>query len=132
MWRRSSPTAWRRTTRWGGRSAPCAAGWRCPAAGCGCGLPMAVPTPSSRCPVTAATALPQDLAAEVALRTREVEAQRNVAARIIAPPPVGLYVIDRTYVIRAWNRKRESGTQGVAREDAVGREIFELLDRQPR
>src|SRR2546426_11576302 len=34
--------------------------------------------------------------------------------------------------IRAWNRKREAGTQGVAREDAVGRDIFDVLDRQPR
>ena len=83
-------------------------------------------------PVIAATELSQDLASEVALRTREVEAQRNFDARIIDSLPVGLYVIDRTYVIRAWNRKRESGTQGVAREDAVGREIFEVLDRQPR
>src|SRR5438046_2853948 len=83
-------------------------------------------------PVIAATELSQDLASEVALRTREVEAQRNFAARIIDSLPVGLYVIDRSYVIRAGNRKRESGTQGVAREDAVGREIFEVLDRQPR
>ena len=83
-------------------------------------------------PMIAGMELSQDLASEVALRTREVEAQRNFAARIIDSLPVGLYVIDRTYVIRAWNRKRESGTQGVAREDAVGREIFEVLDRQPR
>jgi len=46
--------------------------------------------------------------------------------------PVGLYVIDRAYRIRAWNRKREAGTQGVSREDALGREVFEVLDRQPR
>src|SRR5437879_3802166 len=83
-------------------------------------------------PVIAATELSQDLASEVALRTREVQAQRNFAARIIDSLPVGLYVIDRAFRIRAWNRKRESGTQGVAREDAVGREIFEVLDRQPR
>jgi len=83
-------------------------------------------------PVIAATELSQDLASEVALRTREVEAQRNFVARIIDSLPVGLYVIDRSYLIRAWNRKRESGTQGVARDDAVGRDIFEVLDRQPR
>src|SRR5207247_10711800 len=75
--------------------------------------------------------LSQDLASEVALRTREVEAQRSFAARIIDSLPVGLYVIDRSYHIRAWNRKRETGTEGVAREDAVGREVFEVLDRQP-
>jgi two-component system NtrC family sensor kinase len=83
-------------------------------------------------PVLAAAELSQDLASEVAQRTREVEAQRNFAARIIDSLPVGLYVIDRAYRIRAWNRKREAGTQGVAREDAIGREIFEVLDRQPR
>src|SRR2546427_7200355 len=83
-------------------------------------------------PVLAANELSQDLASEVALRTRELETQRNFAARIIDSMPVGLYVIDRAYRIRAWNRKREAGTQGVARDDAMGREVFEVLDRQPR
>src|SRR6266540_5929504 len=83
-------------------------------------------------PVLAATELSQDLASEVALRTRELEAQRNFAARIIDSLPLGLYVIDREYQIRAWNRKRETGTQGVSREEALGREVFEVLDRQPR
>ena len=83
-------------------------------------------------PVLAATELSQDLASEVALRTRELEAQRNFVARIIDSLPVGLYVIDRDYRIRAWNRKREAGTQGVSREEAVGQEVFEVLDRQPR
>ena len=83
-------------------------------------------------PVLAATELSHDLASEVALRTREVESQRNFVASIIDSLPVGLYVVDREYRIRAWNRKREAGTQGVARDDALGREIFEVLDRQPR
>ena len=83
-------------------------------------------------PVLAANELSQDLASEVALRTREFEAQRNFAARIIDSLPVGLYAIDREYRIRAWNRKREAGTQGVSREEALGREVFEVLDRQPR
>ena len=83
-------------------------------------------------PVLAATELSQDLASEVALRTRELESQRNFAARIIDSLPVGLYVIDRDYRIRAWNRKREAGTQGVSREEALGREVFDVLDRQPR
>ena len=83
-------------------------------------------------PVLAANELSQDLASEVALRTRELEAQHTFAARIIDSLPVGLYVIDREYRIRAWNRKREAGTQGVSREDALGREVFEVLDRQPR
>jgi two-component system NtrC family sensor kinase len=83
-------------------------------------------------PVLAATELSQDLASEVALRTRELASQHNLAARIIDSLPVGLYVIDRAYRIRAWNRKREAGTQGVSREDALGREVFDVLDRQPR
>src|SRR5258708_32070987 len=83
-------------------------------------------------PVIAATELSQDLASEVALRTREVQAQPNFAPRIIDSLPVGLYVIDRAFRSRAWNRKRETGTQGVSREDALGREVFEVLDRQPR
>jgi two-component system NtrC family sensor kinase len=83
-------------------------------------------------PVLAATELSQDLASEVALRTRELESQRNFSGQIIDSLPVGLYVIDRAYRIRAWNRKREAGTQGVSREDAVGREVFDVLDRQPR
>lgn len=82
--------------------------------------------------VVAATELSQDLASEVALASREAESQRNFVGRIIDSLPVGLYVIDQDYVIRAWNRQRESGTQGVARDDAVGREIFGVLDRQPR
>jgi len=68
-------------------------------------------------PMIAATELSQDLASEVALRTHEMEAQRNFAAQIVDSLPVG---------------KRETGTQGVSRDDAVGREIFEVLDRQPR
>ncbi|HEY6109524.1 MAG TPA: ATP-binding protein [Gemmatimonadales bacterium] len=80
----------------------------------------------------AATELSQDLASEVALAAREADAQRGFVARIIDSLPTGLYVIDRDYIIRAWNRQRESGTQGVARDDAVGREIFGVLDRQPR
>ena len=83
-------------------------------------------------PIIAANELSQDLASEVALSAREAEAQRNFVARIIDSLPVGLYVIDRDYMIRAWNRQREAGTLGVARGHAVGKEIFGVLDRQPR
>src|SRR6058998_3261176 len=55
-------------------------------------------------PLIATTELSQDLASEVALRTHEMEAQRSFAAQIIDSLPVGLYVIDRSYRIRAWNR----------------------------
>lgn len=68
---------------------------------------------------------------EVAERTREIEDQRRFTSKIIDSLPVGLYVIDREYRIQAWNRKRETGMQGVSRDEAIGRTIFEILHRQP-
>jgi two-component system NtrC family sensor kinase len=71
------------------------------------------------------------LEAEVAARTREIDNQRRFTEKIIDSLPVGLYVIDRAYRIQAWNRVREIGLQGVSREEAIGRTIFEILHRQP-
>jgi len=71
------------------------------------------------------------LESEVAARTREIDEQRRFIEKIIDSLPVGLYVIDRGYRIQAWNRKRETGLQGVSREEAIGRTIFEILHRQP-
>ena len=71
------------------------------------------------------------LESEVAARTREIDEQRRFTEKIIDSLPVGLYVIDRAYRIQAWNRKRETGLQGVSREEAIGRTIFEILHRQP-
>jgi PAS domain S-box-containing protein len=72
-----------------------------------------------------------ELEAEVARRARETEEERRFTEKIIDSLPVGLYVVDAEFRIRAWNRKRETGTQGVSREDAIGRTIFEILHRQP-
>ncbi len=83
-------------------------------------------------PLLAATELSQDLAEEVAARTREIEAQRRFTTKIIDSLPLGLYVVDRQYRIQAWNREREVGTQGVGREEVLGRSVFEVLHRQPR
>ena len=68
---------------------------------------------------------------EVALRTTQVSDERRFTEKIIDSLPVGLYVIDRDFRIQAWNRKRETGMQGVSREEAIGRTIFEILHRQP-
>ena len=73
----------------------------------------------------------RQLETEVDLRTRQIEQQRRFTERIIDSLPVGLYVIDREFRIQAWNRKRETGMQGVSREEAIGRTIFEILHRQP-
>jgi two-component system NtrC family sensor kinase len=68
---------------------------------------------------------------ELIARVREVADQRAFIERIVDSLPVGLYVVDREYRIHAWNHKRETGLQGVARHDALGRTIFEVLSRQP-
>lgn len=64
-------------------------------------------------------------------RVREIESQRRFTEAIVDALPLGLYVIDREYRITVWNRKRETGMQGVSREEAIGRTIFEILHRQP-
>ena len=71
------------------------------------------------------------LESEVAARTREIDAQRRFTETIIDSLPVGLYVIDRSYRVQAWNRKRETGLQGISREEAIGRTIFDVMYRQP-
>jgi two-component system NtrC family sensor kinase len=83
-------------------------------------------------PLLASFELSEDLASEVALRTRETDAQRRFTSKIIDSLPVGMYVVDRDYTIQAWNRKRETGRQGIERSSAVGRSVFDVLHRQPR
>ncbi len=82
-------------------------------------------------PYLDAMALSEDLAFEVASRSREVDEQRRFTGLIIDSLPVGLYVIDRDYRIQVWNRKRETGTQGLRRDEVVGRPVFDVLTRQP-
>jgi two-component system NtrC family sensor kinase len=57
--------------------------------------------------------------------------ERHFLTKIVDSLPVGLYAVDREYRVQAWNRKRESGMQGIARGNALGRTIFEILHRQP-
>lgn len=73
----------------------------------------------------------RQLEREVTERVREVANQRAFIECVVDSLPVGLYVVDRDYRIHAWNHKRETGLQGVARHDAIGRTIFEVLSRQP-
>ena len=71
------------------------------------------------------------LGRQVSERARETHGERRFTALLIDSLPVGLYVVDRDYRIRVWNRKRETGTQGLRRSDVVGRTVFEVLTRQP-
>ena len=73
----------------------------------------------------------RQLEVEVAARTAEIDRERRFTEKIIDSLPLGLYVIDREYRVQAWNRKRETGMQGVSRDEALGRVIFEVLSRQP-
>ncbi len=72
-----------------------------------------------------------ELERELDARTREVKAQRHFIEQVVDALPVGLYVVDRDYRVQAWNHTRETGLQGIARGEALGRTIFEILHRQP-
>jgi two-component system, NtrC family, sensor kinase len=82
-------------------------------------------------PYLAAVELSADLAGEVAAQSREIEEHRRFTSLIVDSLPVGLYVVDRDYRIQSWNRKRETGTQGLRRDVVVGRPVFDVLTRQP-
>jgi PAS domain S-box-containing protein len=82
-------------------------------------------------PYLASLELSEDLAGEVVAQAREIEEHRRFTSLIIDSLPLGLYVIDRDYRIQIWNRKRETGTQGLRRDQVVGRPVFEVLTRQP-
>jgi two-component system NtrC family sensor kinase len=83
-------------------------------------------SPRARHPSESATGSPS-----VAVSTAEQATQNHFTQQILDSLPLGLHVIDREYRVCAWNRTRESGLQGVQRDDALGRSIFELLNRQP-
>lgn len=73
----------------------------------------------------------EDLQRELTARVQEVAHQRAFMECVVDSLPDGLHVVDRDYRIHAWNHKRETGLQGVARTAAIGRTIFEVLHRQP-
>lgn len=60
------------------------------------------------------------------------EEQKRFTEAILDALPVSLYAIDKDYRIVAWNKHRELGKQGIPREAAIGRNVFDVLPRQPR
>ncbi|HEY5086362.1 MAG TPA: PAS domain-containing protein, partial [Gemmatimonadaceae bacterium] len=70
------------------------------------------------------------LESDLQIRMREVQEQKRFTETVLDLLPLGLYVIDRDFRITIWNRKRETGMQGVSREEAIGKTIFEILYRQ--
>jgi len=63
--------------------------------------------------------------------TRAREEHRRFTEAILDSLPVSLYVVDRNYRIVTWNRHREIGVQGIPRDSAIGRNVFEVLARYP-
>ena len=72
------------------------------------------------------------LAKEVEKRTAEAEAQKRLIEAIVDSLPLSLYAIDREYRVVAWNRNRELGELGIPRGSVLGKNVFEVLTRQPR
>jgi two-component system, NtrC family, sensor kinase len=72
------------------------------------------------------------LAREVERRTAESEAQKRFIEAIVDSLPLSLYAIDREYRVVAWNRNRELGELGIPRGSVLGKNVFEVLTRQPR
>ena len=57
--------------------------------------------------------------------------ERKLHRLTIDSLPVGLYVVDRQLRIVLWNRKRETGMQGLRRDAVLGKTIHDVLFRQP-
>ena len=59
------------------------------------------------------------------------EEHRRFTEAILDALPVSLYVVDRDFRIVTWNRHREIGVQGIPRDSALGRNVFNVLARYP-
>ncbi len=59
------------------------------------------------------------------------EEHRRFTEAVLDALPVSIYVIDRNYRIVTWNRHREIGVQGIPRDSVIGRDVFEVLAKQP-
>lgn len=60
------------------------------------------------------------------------EEHRRFTEAVLDSLPVSLYVVDRNYRIVSWNRHREHGEQGIPRELALGRDVFDVLEKYPQ
>ncbi len=72
---------------------------------------------------------------EVAMHDSITEAReehRKFTESVLDALPVSLYVVDRDYRIVTWNRHREVGAQGIPRDIAIGRNVFDVLEKYPQ
>jgi len=63
--------------------------------------------------------------------SRAKEEHRRFTESVLDALPLSLYVVDRDYRIVTWNRNREVGSQGITREAAIGKNVFQVLARYP-
>jgi two-component system NtrC family sensor kinase len=75
--------------------------------------------------------LKDDSVIKASLKRAREEHQKFTGA-VLDTLPLSLYVIDRDFKIVAWNKHREIGNQGVPRDEALGKNVFEVLTRQPQ
>jgi two-component system, NtrC family, sensor kinase len=59
------------------------------------------------------------------------EEHRRFTEAVLDSLPISIYVVDRDYRIVTWNRHREIGQQGIPRDAAIGRNVFNVLARYP-
>ncbi|MEQ1645458.1 MAG: ATP-binding protein, partial [Pyrinomonadaceae bacterium] len=72
---------------------------------------------------------------EIALHNSINEAReenRKFTEAVLDALPVSLYVVDREYRIVTWNKHREVGELGIPRDEAIGRDVFDVLDKYPQ
>jgi two-component system NtrC family sensor kinase len=60
------------------------------------------------------------------------EENRKFTEGILDALPLSLYVVDRDYKIVTWNKQREVGELGIPRDMAIGRDVFDVLDKYPQ
>lgn len=60
------------------------------------------------------------------------EEHRKFTESVLDALPVSLYVVDREYRIVTWNKHREVGQLGIPRDEAIGRDVFDVLEKYPQ
>jgi len=60
------------------------------------------------------------------------EENRKFTEAVLDALPLSLYVVDGDYKIVTWNKQREVGELGVPRDLAIGRDVFDVLDKYPQ
>ena len=60
------------------------------------------------------------------------EENRKFTEAVLDALPLSLYVVDHDYKIVTWNKQREVGELGIQRDLAIGRDVFDVLDKYPQ